>query len=77
MHITDRLCWEKHISETCRKAYLRVNMLSKLKYVSVHTEDLITPYSLGKIKLTKPTNFIAFIFVLLYCLSQIPEPNIK
>ena len=46
MHITDRLCWEKHISEIYRNAYPRVKMLSKLNYVGVHTEDLITPYSL-------------------------------
>ena len=46
MHITDRLCGEKHISEICRKAYPRVKLLSKLKYGGVHTEDLITIYSL-------------------------------
>ena len=37
MHITDRLCWEKHISEIYRNAYPRVKMLSKLNYVGVHT----------------------------------------
>ena len=46
MHITDRLCCENHIFEICGKAYPRVKMLSKLKYVGVHTEDLVTLYCL-------------------------------
>ena len=31
--VTHNLCWEKHISEICRRAYPRVKMLTKLKYV--------------------------------------------
>ena len=46
IHMTEGLCWEKHISEICRKAYPRVRMLSKLKYVGVPIEDLIMLYSL-------------------------------
>ena len=38
--LTESLCWEKHISEICKRAYPRVKMLSKLKYVGVSTEDL-------------------------------------
>jgi hypothetical protein len=46
IHMTEGLCWEKHISEICRKAYPRIRMLSKLKYVGVPIEDLIMLYSL-------------------------------
>ena len=44
--MTDTLYWEKHISKICRKAYPRVRMLAKLRYVGVSVEDLIVLYSL-------------------------------
>ena len=39
--ITSTLSWDKHISEVCKKAYPRLKMLTKLKYVGAPTEDLI------------------------------------
>ena len=42
--ITDDLKWDKHISETCKKAYPRIRMLTKLKYVGTSYEDLIDIY---------------------------------
>ena len=44
--ITGELTWEKNIAEICKKAYPRVNMLVKLKYVGVRTEDMIELYCL-------------------------------
>jgi hypothetical protein len=44
--ITDDLKWNKHISEICKRAYPRVKMLSKLKYVGTPTEDLVEIYCL-------------------------------
>jgi hypothetical protein len=44
--ITEDLKWAKHISETCKRCYARIKMLSKLKYAGVPTEDLIEIYSL-------------------------------
>ena len=35
------MSWGKNTSEMCRKAYSRVSMLTKLKYVGVSEEDLI------------------------------------
>ena len=46
----------------------RVNMLSKLKYVGVHTEDLITLYSLH---IRSVTEYCSTAF------SQLTEPKIK
>ena len=44
--ITSTLSWDKHISEVCKKAYPRLKMLTKLKYVGAPTEDLIEIYCL-------------------------------
>ena len=38
--------WGKNTQELCRKAYLRLGMLTKLRYAGVPTEDLITIYKL-------------------------------
>ena len=51
--VTENLCWEKHISEICRRAYPRVKMLTKLKYVGVSTEDLLELYCLHIRSLTE------------------------
>ena len=51
--INTSLCWEKHISEICKRAYPRVKMLSKLKYVGVSTEDLLDLYKLHIRSLTE------------------------
>ena len=44
--LTTWLDWDKNTRELCRKAYARMTMLTKLKYVGVPTEDLITVYIL-------------------------------
>ena len=51
--LTESLSWEKHISGICRRAYPRVKMLSKLKYVGVPTEDLVELYILHIRSLTE------------------------
>ena len=38
--------WSKNTSEICRKAYGRIRMLAKLKYVGFCTEDLLEIYCL-------------------------------
>ena len=35
------LSWERNTKEICRKAFSRISMLTKLRYVGVSTEDLI------------------------------------
>ena len=42
--ITEDLKWNKHIREMCKKAYSRIKMLTKLKYIGTHTEDLLHIY---------------------------------
>ena len=44
--LCEDLSWEKNISEICKKAYSRVKMLSKLKYVGTNKKDLILLYCL-------------------------------
>ena len=44
--LTESLTWDKHISELSRNAYSRMQLLSKLKYVGVSTDDLIEVYCL-------------------------------
>ena len=44
--LTTWLDWEKNTREICRKAYARITMLTKLKYVGVNLEDLINIYIL-------------------------------
>ena len=42
--LSDTLKWDKHISELCKKAYPRLRILTKLKYVGVPIQDLIELY---------------------------------
>merc|ERR1712012_1194895 len=44
--LREDMSWEKNISEICKKAYSRVKMLSKLKYVGTKKKDLILLYCL-------------------------------
>ena len=44
--LTTWLDWERNTSEICRKAYARVTMITKLKYVGVNMDDLINIYIL-------------------------------
>ena len=39
--LTTWLDWDKNTRKTCKKAYARLTMLTKLKYVGVPKEDLI------------------------------------
>ena len=43
---TTWLDWDKNTREMCRKAYARITMITKLKYVGVPTEDLLNIYML-------------------------------
>ena len=40
--LSEDLTWNKHVTEICKRCYPRVKMLTKLKFVGVPTEDLIT-----------------------------------
>ena len=44
--LTTWLDWDKNTREICRKAYARMTMVTKLKYVGVPTSDLIEIYIL-------------------------------
>lgn len=44
--LTTWLDWEKNTKELCKKAYARLTMLTKLRYVGVPREDLIHIYIL-------------------------------
>ena len=44
--ISDDLSWATNTTEICRKAYSRVGMLTKLKYVGVTIEELLDIYVL-------------------------------
>ena len=44
--IDDNLSWSRNCKEICIKAYSRIQMLTKLKYVGVQTEDLLEIYLL-------------------------------
>ena len=44
--ISEDLSWSKNCKEICRKAYSRVSMITKLKYVGVRIEDLLDIYIL-------------------------------
>ena len=46
MWISEDLSWSKNCKEICRKAYSRVSMITKLKYVGVRIEDLLDIYIL-------------------------------
>ena len=42
--ITSNMKWDKNTRELAKKAYMRMSMLTKLKYVGTCTEDLIDTY---------------------------------
>ena len=44
--ITTYLDWEKNTHEMCKKAFARITMLTKLKYVGTSHQDLIDVYIL-------------------------------
>ena len=44
--VTNYLDWEKNTRELCKKAYARLTMLTKLKYVGIPRKDLIDVYNL-------------------------------
>ena len=44
--ISEDMSWSRNTTEICRKAYSRLGMLTKLKYVGVSTEDLLNIYIL-------------------------------
>ena len=46
MWISEDLSWTKNCQEICRKAYSRLSLITKLKYVGVKTEDLVEIYIL-------------------------------
>ena len=46
LHITENLSWSENCTQICRKAYSRMQMITKLKYVGVPKEDLIEVYIL-------------------------------
>ena len=46
IYISDDLSWSRNCQEICKKAYSRLSMLTKLKYVGVKVEDLLDIYVL-------------------------------
>ena len=44
--ISEDLSWDKNCQEICRKAYSRLSMITKLKYLGVSTKDLLDIYIL-------------------------------
>ena len=44
--ISENLSWSKNTKEICRKAYSRMSILTKLRYIGVNIEDLIQIYIL-------------------------------
>ena len=44
--LTTYLDWERNTKELCKKAYARITMLTKLKYVGVNREELVNIYIL-------------------------------
>ena len=57
VQISDDLSWSRHCQEVCRKAYSRMSMISKLKYVGVKIDDLIEIYILYIRSLTEYCSF--------------------
>ena len=45
--ITEDLTWSRNTKEICLKAYARMSLITKLKYVGVQRDDLIDQKSLG------------------------------
>ena len=46
LYISDNLSWDRNCKEICMKAFSRMQMITKLRYVGVGTEDLIEIYML-------------------------------
>ena len=44
--LTDDLKWEANTQDICKRAFARISMITKLKYVRVSTQDLIDVYIL-------------------------------
>ena len=44
--ITEDMSWSRNSQEICKKAYSRLSMITKLKYVGVSKDDLIEIYVL-------------------------------
>ena len=44
--LSEDLSWARNTREVCVKGYARMSLITKLKYVGVHTEDLIDVYKL-------------------------------
>ena len=44
--VSEDLTWSKNCQEICIKAYSRISMITKLKYVGVSIEDLLDIYIL-------------------------------
>ena len=44
--ISEDLSWDKNCQEICKKAYSRLSLLTKLKYVGVSSQDLLDIYKL-------------------------------
>ena len=44
--VTQNLSWQKNCQEMCKKAHKRICLLTKLKYIGVHRNDLIDVYKL-------------------------------
>ena len=44
--ISEDLTWSRNCKEICKRAYSRLSMLTKLKYVGVSREDLLDTYIL-------------------------------
>ena len=55
--ISQDLSWTFNTSQICKKAYSRMKMLSKLKYVGTSTEDLIHIYTMHILQNTAPQFF--------------------
>ena len=46
LYISDNLSWDRNCKEICMKAFSRMQMITKLRYAGVGTEDLIEIYVL-------------------------------
>ena len=53
VYINEDLSWSRNCQEICKKAYSRINMLSRLKYAGMKTKDLVNIYILHIRSLTE------------------------
>ena len=44
--LQEDLKWQENTKQICKKAFSRISLLSKLKYVGINTDDLLTIYKL-------------------------------